>query len=296
MLIDKNSLVLIQGITGRQGAYHTQKMIESGVAVVAGVTPGKAGQRVCGVPVYDQVAQARAEHPIDVSMIIVPPAFVLAAASEAIEAGVPLLVIITEHIPVHDVMRIKEMARKKGVRFVGPNTIGIISPGQCKVGIMPTFLYGKGGGVAIISRSGTMCHENASNLVNQGVGVGAVVGIGGDPIIGMDFVDVLKHFRNDDSIGAILLVGEIGQKREEKTAQYLLENPYPKPIYAFIAGRYAPKGKKMGHAGAIIEKGVGSAESKVASLRQAGVRVALSTQQVVEELSQWQQEHSARRG
>lgn len=293
MYIDKNSRVLIQGITGRQGSYHTQKMLESGVAVVAGVTPGKGGQEVCGVPVYDHVPQAQAQHAIDVSMIIVPPPYALGAASEAIAAGIPLLVIITEHIPVHDVMRIKAMARKKGVNFIGPNTIGIIAPGQSKVGIMPTFLYGQGGRVAIISRSGTMCHENASNLVNQGVGIGAVVGIGGDPIIGVDFVEVLEHFRDDDSIGAILLIGEIGQNREEKTAQYLLDHPYPKPIFAFIAGRYAPKGKKMGHAGAIIEKGSGSAEGKINSLKQAGVKVALTTQQVADEMARWQRQSQA---
>ena len=289
MFINQNSRVLIQGITGRQGSYHTQKMLESGVAVVAGVTPGKGGQEVCGVPVYDHVAQAQAEHAIDVSMIIVPPPFVMSAAAEAIEGGIPLLVIITEHVPVHDVMLIKAMTRKNSTRFIGPNTIGIIAPGQSKVGIMPTFLYGQGGRVAIISRSGTMCHENASNLVNHGVGVGAVVGIGGDPIIGMDFVDALEHFKNDDSIEAILLIGEIGQSREEKTAHYLLANPYSKPIFAFIAGRYAPSGKKMGHAGAIIEKGVGTAEGKIASLQEAGVTVIPSTQQVVEELSRWQE-------
>ena len=288
MYIDKDSRVLIQGITGRQGSYHTQKMLEGGVAVVAGVTPGKGGQNVCGVPVYDHVAQAKTKRAIDVSMIIVPPPFVLSAATEAIEGGIPLLVLITENVPVHDVMRIKALARKKGTRFIGPNTIGIIAPGQSKVGIMPTFLYGEGGKVAIVSRSGTMCHENASNLVNHGVGVGAVVGIGGDPIIGLDFVDVLEHFKNDDSIGSILLVGEIGQNREEKTAKYLLANPYPKPIFAFIAGRYAPKGKKMGHAGAIIEKGVGTADVKIARLQEAGVTVALSTQQVVDELRRWQ--------
>ncbi len=287
MYIDEDSRVLIQGITGRQGAYHAQKMVESGVAVVAGVTPGKAGQEVCGVPVYDHVAQALAEHPADVTMIIVPPPFVLGAATEAIEAGIPLLVIITEHVPVHDVMRIKALARHKGVKFIGPNTIGIIAPGKSKVGIMPTFLYGDGGEVAIISRSGTMCHESASNLVNHGIGVGAVVGIGGDPIIGVDFVAALEHFRDDDTIGAVLLIGEIGQSREEKAAQYLLEHPYPKPIFAFIAGRYAPKGKKMGHAGAIIEKGLGSAEGKIDLLQRVGVKVAFSTQQMVDELSRW---------
>lgn len=288
MYIDQNSRVLIQGITGRQGAYHAQKMVDSGVNVVAGVTPGKGGQEICGVPVYDHVADALAEHQIDVSMVIVPPPFVLGAAAEAVEGGIPLMVIITEHVPVHDVMRIKAMTSRKGLRFIGPNTIGIIAPGQSKVGIMPTFLYGEGGRVAIISRSGTMCHENASNLVNHGVGVGAVVGIGGDPIIGLDFVDALEHFRNDDSIGAILLIGEIGQNREERTAEHLLAHPYPKPIHAFIAGRYAPKGKKMGHAGAIIEKGAGTAEAKIARLREAGVTVAMSTQQVVDELSRWQ--------
>ncbi|BEQ15127.1 succinate--CoA ligase subunit alpha [Desulfoferula mesophila] len=290
MYIDKNTRVLIQGITGRQGSYHTQKMLDSGVAVVAGTTPGKGGQEVCGVPVFDRVFQALDQHPADASMIIVPPPFVLSAAEEAIEAGIKLLVIITEHVPVHDVMRLKAMASKKGVTFIGPNTIGIIAPGQSKVGIMPTFLYGQGGKVAIISRSGTMCHENASNLVNRGVGIGAVISIGGDPIIGVDFVEALEHFRHDDSIGAILLIGEIGQSREEKTAEHLLEHPYPKPVFAFIAGRYAPKGKKMGHAGAIIEKGMGSAKGKIDSLRRVGVKVAMSTQQVADELSRWQEE------
>lgn len=293
MYLQADSRILIQGITGRQGSYHAARMAGEGFAVVAGVTPGKGGQTVAGAPVYDTVAQAAAHHRIDVSMIIVPPPFVLGAAKEAFEAGIPLVVIITEHVPVADTMRIKALAARHGAELIGPNTIGLIRPGLAKVGIMPTALYGSGGPVAIISRSGTLSHENASNLVNAGVGVGLVVGIGGDPIIGRDFVDVLERIRDEESIGAVLLIGEIGQDREERAADYLKGADYPKPVFAFIAGRHAPPGKKMGHAGAIIEKGSGSAAGKKAALEAAGVRVCPSLRAVVDDLKAWQEEHPA---
>ena len=287
MWVSEDTRVIIQGITGSQGSYHAKIMCKDGVKVVAGVTPGKGGQMVHGIPVYDTVKEAMTQHKVDVSMIMVPPSNLLQAAIEAIENLVQTLVIITEHVPVHDTMKIKALADRQGVRLVGPNCPGLITPGRCKVGIMPAFLYGEGGNLAIVSRSGTLCHEMASNLTFRGLGISSVIGVGGDPIVGLNFVDALKFFLNDPQTEAVILLGEIGGRLEEEAANYLKSNAYPKPVFAFIAGRHAPKGKKMGHAGAIIQGETGSAAAKIAQLVEAGVTVAESLEALVSKVETW---------
>lgn len=281
ILVNENSQVVIQGATGREGGFHTGRLIEAGVKVVAGVTPGRAGQEVHGVPVFDTVAQAGQGRRIDASMIIVPPFGVLDAAMEAIAAKIPLIVIITEFVPLHDTMRIRLAARRAGAAVIGPNTIGVISPGRSQVGIMPGFIYGKGD-IGIISRSGTLAHEVSSNLKYLGLGQSTVVGIGGDPIRGSDFVDLLEMFRHDDETKSLVLLGEIGGASEEMAGEYIKQTGYPKRVTAFIAGATAPAEKKMGHAGAIVSGGVGTAESKTAALRAAGVNVAESFTELLE--------------
>lgn len=281
ILVDENTQVVIQGATGREGSFHTGRLIEAGVKVVAGVTPGRAGQEVHGVPVYDTVARAGRSGRIDASMIIVPPFGVLDAAMEVIAAKIPLIVIITEFVPLHDTMRIRLAARRAGVKVIGPNTIGVISPGLSQVGIMPGFIYGQGD-IGIISRSGTLAHEVSSNLKYLGLGQSTVVGIGGDPIRGSDFVDLLELFRRDDETKSLVLLGEIGGASEEMAGEYIKQTGYPKRVTAFIAGATAPAERKMGHAGAIVSGGVGTAESKTAALRAAGVNVAESFTELLE--------------
>ena len=273
ILIDRDSKLLIQGMTGRQGAYHTAKALEYGTRVIAGVTPGKGGQSVHGVPVFDTVADALAQGPVDVSMILVPPAGTLDAACEAIDHRIPLVVVITEFVPYHDALKIKATAREAGVRVLGPNTIGAISPGRSKAGIMPGFLY-REGNIGIISRSGTLTHEVASNLGYMEKGQSTCVCIGGDAVKGLDFVDVLKLFREDGQTEKVVLIGEIGGAGEEAAARYIRDTAYPKPVLAFIAGVNAPPEKRMGHAGAIVSGGAGTAASKLEALAQAGVTVA----------------------
>jgi succinyl-CoA synthetase alpha subunit len=280
ILVNGDTRVIVQGATGKQGQYHTLKLLEYNVRVVGGVTPGRDGARVHGVPVYDTVARVMKETPVDASMIVVPPAGVLTAALDAIENRVPLVVVITEFVPLHDALKIRGMARKTGVRIIGPNTIGVISPGKSKVGIMPGFIYGEGS-VGIISRSGTLTHEIASNLTYRGIGQSTCVCIGGDMVKGTDFVDVLKLFREDPETEKVILIGEIGGAGEELAARYLQEYPYPKKVIAFIAGATAPPEKRMGHAGAIISAGFGTADSKIRSLREAGVTVVESLDEMI---------------
>lgn len=272
VLVQPNTQVIIQGATGKQGMYHTQKMLEYNVNLVAGVTPGKGGQNVCGVPVFDTIRDVKKHFHVDASMILVPPAGVLAGAVEAIENEIPLIVIITEFVPVHDSLIIKSMADQKSIRVIGPNTIGIISPGKSKVGIMPGYIYSEGN-VGIISRSGTLTHEVSSNLTYKGKGQSTCVCIGGDPVKGTDFVDALKLFREDDQTETVIMIGEIGGAGEELAAKYVMESGYPKKIVAFIAGQTAPEGKRMGHAGAIVTQGFGTAESKIRSLSEVGITV-----------------------
>ena len=282
ILADETTRVLVQGITGRQGRYHTQKMLEYGVQVLAGVSPGKGGQEVCGVPVYDTAAQAVAAHPeLNASLVIVPPPVVLSSALNAIDAGLKLVVVITEFVPVQDSLRYVTAARERGVTIVGPNTIGVISPGKGKIGVMPGYIY-KPGHIGVVSRSGTLTHEMSSNLSFAGFGQSTCVGIGGDPICGLTHTEALALFRDDPDTQAVVLIGEIGGSSEEDAARYLRESGYPKPVFAYIAGAQAPEGAKMGHAGAIVSGGTGTAQGKIRCLRQAGVQVGETTGRVLE--------------
>lgn len=281
ILVDRDTRVIIQGATGKQGQYHAIKMLEYNVRVVAGISPGKGGTEVHGVPVFDTAGQAKKKVDIDASMILVPPAGVLAAALDAIENRIPLIVIVTEFVPLHDTLKIRASALRNGVRLVGPNTIGVISPGKSKVGIMPGFIYGDGP-VGIISRSGTLTHEIASNLTYRGIGQSTCVCIGGDMVKGVDFVDCLKLFREDPQTEKVVLIGEIGGAGEEQAASYILEQGYPKKVIAFIAGSTAPPEKRMGHAGAIISQGFGTAASKIRKLEAAGVTVVRSLDALIE--------------
>jgi succinyl-CoA synthetase alpha subunit len=279
ILLDADSRVIIQGITGKQARAHVPHHLNYGTKLVGGVTPGKGGERVEDVPVFDTVRAALEElGPLDASMILVPPAASLDCALEALEEGLKLLVIITEHIPVHDVMKIRETAKATGAIVVGPNTIGMISPGKSKLGVMPGFLYSPGH-VGIVSRSGTLTHESASCLTLRGVGQSSCIGIGGDPVPGSSFEDILEAFRHDPETRAILMIGEIGGAAEERAARHLRETGYEKPIVAFIAGAASPPGKKMGHAGAIVSGDGGTVQSKHAALSAAGVKVAATLEE-----------------
>ena len=274
ILVDRNTRVLVQGITGREGSFHTKLMLEYGTKIVAGVTPGKGGLKVHGVPVYDSVEEAIARHPeINTSIIFVPAPYASDAVYEAIDAGIRLIVVITEHIPIHDTMKFVNYARIKGSIIVGPNTPGVITPGQAKVGIMPGHMFTPGS-IGIVSRSGTLTYEIAYELTKAGFGQSTCVGIGGDPITGLSFIDVAEMFREDDQTKALVIVGEIGGDLEERFADYVVREGYEKPIVAYIAGKTAPPGRRMGHAGAIISRGRGTAQSKIEALQSAGIPVA----------------------
>ncbi len=271
-LVHTETRVIIQGITGRQGRFHAEKLLEYNVRLVGGITPGKSGQTVHGVPVFDTISEARQTVDFDATMILVPVSGVLDAALEAIENRISLIVVIPEFIPVHDAMIMREAARNAGVLLVGPNTVGVISPGKSKVGMMPGFIY-KSGDVGIISRSGTLTHEISSNLTYRGIGQSSCICIGGDICKGTDFIDILKLFKDDKETRSVIMIGEIGGASEEIAADYLMETSYPKKVIAYIAGRNAPDDKKMGHAGAIVSNGIGTAESKIIALKKAGVIV-----------------------
>lgn len=272
ILVDAETRVIIQGITGRQGRFHAEKLLEYKVKLVGGITPGKSGQAVHGVPVFDTISEASQTVDFDATMILVPISGVLDAALEAIENRISLIVVIPEFVPVHDAMIMREAARAAGVLLVGPNTVGVISPGKSKVGMMPGFIY-KSGNVGIISRSGTLTHEISSNLTYRGIGQSSCICIGGDICKGADFIDILELFKDDKETGSVIMIGEIGGASEEVAAAYLMEAPYPKKVIAYIAGRNAPDDKKMGHAGAIVSSGIGTAESKIIALEKAGVIV-----------------------
>jgi succinyl-CoA synthetase alpha subunit len=273
ILVNKETKVIVQGITGAQGSFHTRLMLDYGTKIVAGVTPGKGGTKVCDVPVYDTVSKAQSVHQADASVIFVPAQFAKDAAFEAIDAGIKLLVILTEHIPIRDSMEIMAKAKMEKTIVIGPNSTGIITPGECKLGFMPAHIF-KPGIVGVISRSGTLTYEIANQLTAKNLGQSTCVGLGGDPIVGLSFVDVMKMFRDDPMTKAVVLIGEIGGDLEERAANYIIEEGFEKPTVAFIAGRTAPPEKRMGHAGAIILGKAGSAESKVEALRAAGVHVA----------------------
>lgn len=280
ILIDRDTRVLVQGMTGREGASHTRFMREYGTKVVAGSTPGKGGTEFEGLPVYNSVREAVEQHEIDATIIFVPPAAAADATLEAMHAGVPLIVNIAEGMPTLDMMKVvRELREHPGVRLIGGNCPGVITPGQSKVGIMPGSVF-KAGRVGMISRSGTLTYEAAAMLAAAGIGNSTVVGIGGDPIIGTTFIDLLPLFNNDLGTDAVVMIGEIGGADEEHAAAWIAEH-MNKPVVAFVSGRTAPKGKRMGHAGAIIMGNVGTAESKLAALADARVPVADTMDDIV---------------
>lgn len=271
ILVDENTKVIIQGITGHQGTFHTKAMLDFGTKVVGGVTPGKSGSDVHGVPVFDGVKESVEETGANASMILVPAPFAMDACFEAMDAGIELLVLITERIPFHDAMRIMTYAKTKNTRIIGPNTPGIISPGLCKIGIMPSQIFEKGK-VGILSRSGTLTYEIVSWITQSGLGQSTCIGIGGDPIIGLNFTEGMRLLEKDDDTEAMVLVGEIGGTAEEDAAEYVPD--MKKKVCAYIAGQTAPAEKRMGHAGAIISRGRGTAESKIKAFNKVGVPVA----------------------
>jgi len=274
ILVNKDSRIVCQGITGRQGSFHTEQCIEYGTQVVAGVTPGRGGEEHLGVPVYDSAHEAVREAGADVSMIYVPAAFAGDAILEAADAGIKVIVCITEGIPVLDMVRVKAGLQDYDCRLIGPNCPGIMTPGEAKIGIMPGFIH-KPGRVGIISRSGTLTYEAVYQTTNNGLGQTTCVGIGGDPIRGMNFIDCLELFEQDSATDGIIMVGEIGGSDEEAAARYIQEN-VSKPVVSYIAGVTAPPGKRMGHAGAIISGGEGTADAKFAALEAAGVHTVRS--------------------
>ena len=272
ILVDQDTRLLVQGITGREGAFHTAQMLSYGTRVVAGCTPGKGGQAVAGVPVYDTVAQAVRETGASVSIVYVPARYAVDALYEAADAGIGLIVCITEGIPVLDMVEVTRYLARKGVRLLGPNGPGLISPGKAKVGIMPAHIH-LPGSVGVVSRSGTLTYEVVWGLTQRGLGQSTCLGIGGDPIIGLSFVDILALFERDAETEAIVLIGEIGGTDEERAAAFI-QREVRKPVVAFIAGQSAPPDQRMGHAGAIISGGQGTALSKIEALRAAGARIA----------------------
>jgi succinyl-CoA synthetase alpha subunit len=283
ILVNKKSRVVVQGITGGEGTFHTQQMIAYGTKIVAGVTPGKGGLQYGGndeytfkrqVPVFNTVADAVANEGADVSIIFVPAAFAAEAALEAAEAGIKLVVTITEGIPVRDMVKVYEYLQRTGTRMIGPNCPGIITPGECKLGIMPGFIH-RPGRIGIISRSGTLTYEAVWQVSELGMGQSTCIGIGGDPIVGTQFIDALKLFREDDETDAVIMIGEIGGSAEEEAAEYVKKH-FNKPVIGFIAGRTAPPGRRMGHAGAIISGGKGTAEEKMRAMKKAGIHVVES--------------------
>jgi succinyl-CoA synthetase alpha subunit len=274
ILVDEHTRLLVQGITGREGTFHTQQAVAYGTKVVAGVTPGKGGTSVDGIPVFNTVREAREKAGANASVVFVPPAFAADAIMEAGDAGLPLVVAITEGIPTVDMIRVTEFLRGKSTRLIGPNCPGIISPGKCKIGIMPGSIH-KPGNIGVVSRSGTLTYEAVGQLTALGIGQSTCIGIGGDPIIGTNFVEALRLFNDDPDTHGIVMIGEIGGAAEEEAAGFIRAN-VKKPVVGFIAGRTAPPGRRMGHAGAIISGGKGTAKDKIAALQAAGVAVAES--------------------
>jgi len=272
ILVDENTRVVVQGITGREGSFHAARMMEYGTRVVAGVTPGKGGQSALGVPVFNTVREAVQATGADAGVIFVPPLISADSACEAAEAGIRLVVLITEHIPVLDMIRAKAFLNSRGTLLIGPNCPGVISPGKCKIGIQPGYIHTQGP-IGLISRSGTLTYEAVHQLSANGLGQSTCIGIGGDPVPGLNFLDLLRMFRDDPQTRAVCMLGEIGGDNEEKAARHVKETRYPKPVFGFIAGLTAPPGKRMGHAGAIISGSKGRGEDKIAAMEDAGIKV-----------------------
>ena len=274
VLVDKSTRLVVQGITGKEGTFHTKQMVEYGTNVVGGVTPGKGGATHEGIPVFNTVADAVKEAGANASVIYVPPSFAADAVMEAADAGIPVVVCITEGIPTLDMVKVREYLKDKSTRLIGPNCPGIISPGKCKIGIMPGHIH-REGNIGVVSRSGTLTNEAVGQLTALGMGQSSAIGIGGDPIVGTTHVDALRLFQADDETAGIVMIGEIGGTAEEEAAAFAKEN-VTKPIVAFIAGQTAPPGRRMGHAGAIIAGGKGTAAEKMKALADAGIHVVKS--------------------
>jgi succinyl-CoA synthetase alpha subunit len=274
ILVNKNTRVLTQGITGATGQIHTRACREYGTQMVGGVVPGKGGSDFEGIPIFDTVEQARKATGANATVIYVPPPFAADAILEAGAAGIELVICITEGVPVLDMVKVRRYMRGTASRLIGPNCPGVITPGECKIGIMPGYIH-KPGDVGVVSRSGTLTYEAVYQLTQLGIGQSSCVGIGGDPIVGSGHIDILELFNADPATRAVIMIGEIGGSAEEEAAQYIKEN-FKKPVVAFIAGQTAPKGRRMGHAGAIISGGRGTAADKIAALMAAGIAVAMS--------------------
>ncbi|MDI9646763.1 MAG: succinate--CoA ligase subunit alpha [Archaeoglobales archaeon] len=279
IIVDENTKVVVQGITGKQGSFHTQRMLSYGTKIVAGTSPGKGGSEILGIPIYDTIEEAVKESKANTSIIFVPAPFAADAVMEAAEANLSVIVCITEGIPVHDELKFYWKVKEKGAILVGPNCPGIISPGKTHVGIMPTHVF-KRGNVGVVSRSGTLTYQISYNLTRLGIGQSTVIGIGGDRITGLSFVEVLEMFEKDEETEVVVMIGEIGGRDEEIAAEFIKD--MSKPIVGYIAGLTAPPEKRMGHAGAIVEGGVGSAESKIAALKKSGVEVGKTPMEVAE--------------
>ena len=275
VLVGNNTRLVIQGITGTEGSFHGQQMIEYGTNIVAGVTPGKGGQEALGVPVFNSVQEAVEKQSANTSVIFVPPKFAAGAMMESIDANMDLIICITEGIPASDMVKVNHALENNKTRLVGPNCPGVITPGQAKIGIMPGFIHTPGN-IGIMSRSGTLTYEAVHQIGAHGLGQSTVIGIGGDPIIGTTFIDMLELFATDEGTEGVVMIGEIGGTAEEEAAQWVLDNNFSKPIVSFIAGQTAPPGRRMGHAGAIIAGGKGTAVEKMAELKKAGITVVES--------------------
>jgi len=284
ILIDQNTVAMVQGITGKQGTFHTKLMLEYGTKIAVGVTPGKGDSEVHGIPVCETVQEALREHSFNASIIFVPAEFAANAAKDAIKSGVKTIIIITEGISIKDTIQILAQGKQARARIIGPNTPGIITPGRCKLGIMPHRIF-EPGNIGIVSRSGTLTYEIAATMTRRHIGQSTCVGIGGDPIIGLNFVETLELFKADPQTDAVVLIGEIGGNLEEMTANYVAKNGYPKPVVAYVAGLSAPQEKRMGHAGAIVMGQAGTAHSKIVAFEHVGIRVAKRPAEVVDLLN-----------
>ncbi len=273
ILIGASTRAIVQGITGKQGSYQTKLMRDYGTKILAGVSPGKGGNTIEGLPVFDTVEEAVDSYSPDASIVFVPAKYAQDAVLEAIANRVKKIIVITEHIPIKDSINMIANAAQSNISIIGPNTPGIITPGECKLGIMPSNIFSPGA-VGLVSRSGTLAYEIAADLKAQGLGESTCFGVGGDPVVGLNFIDALKLFKEDAKTKAVVLIGEIGGNMEEQTAEYLALQQYPKPVVAYVAGRFAPAGKRMGHAGAIITGKQGTAQSKIEAFSNAGVKIA----------------------